>query len=408
MPAICEELTYSGEFVRTHLNDYVVLDLETTGLGASSGIIEIGAARIRGGKIVDEYSQLVNPQMPLPNGISALTGITNKMLADKPPIDDIISGFMNFIGNDVLIGHNLASFDLRVLSDTCFTHYGLMLENNYSDTLILAKCNDTLNSVLPNFKLDTLCQYYNIENAKAHRALSDAEATHCIYQKLFVDNESHDDFVYVPAPKSNIFFGEVKYSDKTKRLQELNDLLADIVEDNVVSESEARQLWEWLENNKDLKGNFPYDTLYAETEKCVKEHFENNEPISIAQAKYLLGVLLYAIDPVKNASNAPGRERQNNELDFNGKLICLTGDFDIGTKRDFMDILTPLGAQFHDRVVAKIDYLVVGGSGSGAWAGGNYGTKIKKALENQQKGLKVRIISEHEVFEYLKSIGAVK
>lgn len=116
---------------------------------ASGGIIEIGAARIRGGKIVDEYSQLVNPQMPLPNGISALTGITNKMLADNPPIDDIISGFMNFIGNDVLIGHNLASFDLRVLADTCFTHYGLMLENNYSDTLILAKCNDTLNSVLP-------------------------------------------------------------------------------------------------------------------------------------------------------------------------------------------------------------------------------------------------------------------
>lgn len=58
MPAICEELTYSGEFVRTHLNDYVVLDLETTGLGASSGIIEIGAARIRDGKLLTNILSL--------------------------------------------------------------------------------------------------------------------------------------------------------------------------------------------------------------------------------------------------------------------------------------------------------------------------------------------------------------
>ncbi|MBQ2116928.1 MAG: ribonuclease H-like domain-containing protein, partial [Lachnospiraceae bacterium] len=93
------------------VNDYVVMDIETTGLNPKSEkIIELGAARIREGKVVDTFSAFVNPGRSLSDRIVELTGISDRDVENAPYIEEIIQDFVDFTGDDVLLGHNL-SFD---------------------------------------------------------------------------------------------------------------------------------------------------------------------------------------------------------------------------------------------------------------------------------------------------------
>src|SRR5437867_4616146 len=91
---------------------FVVLDLETTG-GAPSpgGIIEIGAVRVAGGRLLETFVSLVRPAQPIPPFVSRLTGITDAMVADAPPIADVLPRFLRFAGDAVLVAHN-AAFDV--------------------------------------------------------------------------------------------------------------------------------------------------------------------------------------------------------------------------------------------------------------------------------------------------------
>ncbi|MCI6831019.1 MAG: 3'-5' exoribonuclease [Clostridiales bacterium] len=90
-------------------------------------------------------------------------------------------------------------------------------------------------------------------------------------------------------------------------------------------------------------------------------------------------------------------------LDIVGKSVCTTGDFDYGDKEEVHAMLSDLGAVVRKSVVKNLSYLIVGNKGSDAWSCGCYGTKIQKALENQQNGSNVKIIRESVFFEALKS-----
>ncbi len=92
--------------------EYIVFDLETLGLNSHKNeIIEIGAAKVKGGKIVDTFGRLINPQKRVPTKITEITGITTEMLVDKPTIEPVLKEFINFIGDAVLVAHN-APFDM--------------------------------------------------------------------------------------------------------------------------------------------------------------------------------------------------------------------------------------------------------------------------------------------------------
>ncbi|MCR5567201.1 MAG: 3'-5' exoribonuclease [Clostridiales bacterium] len=160
------------EFTPVSKKRYVVFDLETTGVNhAEHDIVEIGAVRVEDGKIVEEYSQLVNPDHRIGADASSVNHITNDMLNGKPKIYEVLPSFLNFIGDDVLVAHNVR-FDYKFLAQACMVNKFKVPEMLF-DTMALARYYPEAE----NKKLTTLIKEAGIELETAHRALSDARMT---------------------------------------------------------------------------------------------------------------------------------------------------------------------------------------------------------------------------------------
>ena len=153
---------------------FVIVDTETTGSRAGDDrLIEIGAARLVGGEVVDTYQQLVDPGRHVPRRITQLTGISTAMVYGQPSVDEVMPAFVEFLGDAVLVAHNLP-FDARFL-DVALDEAGLPpLQNPSLDTLRLAR---RLLSSLPSKGLSGLTKHFGIEVQGRHRALGDALAT---------------------------------------------------------------------------------------------------------------------------------------------------------------------------------------------------------------------------------------
>ena len=159
---------------------YVVVDLETTGLApASDRILEIGAVKVIDGEVTETFCTFANPQMEIPKYIQELTGITQEMVAGEKTPDQAVLEFLDFCGDLDLMGHNLM-FDYSFLKHQA-VNQKKVFEKNGMDTLKIAR------SLLPDLEsrsLTSLCAYFKIERAHAHRAFHDAMATHILYGHL--------------------------------------------------------------------------------------------------------------------------------------------------------------------------------------------------------------------------------
>ena len=176
------------------LKSYVCFDLETTGLDPLyNEIIEIGALKVRDGKVAERFMEFIHPQEEISQMITNLTGITNEMVANARPANAVISDFLEFCEDDVLIGHNV-SFDYSFMKSGA-SNLGLTFEKFGIDTFKIAQ--RTLKS-LPSKSLSSLCEYYQIENKAAHRAYYDALATAKLYQTLAHYFEPQDPKVFQP------------------------------------------------------------------------------------------------------------------------------------------------------------------------------------------------------------------
>lgn len=162
------------------VRDYVVVDLEMTGLKAKiDRILEIGAVKVEEGHVSGTFHMLVNPRRELSKKIIELTGITNEMAQAGCDVKEAVEGFLAFAGELPLVGHNLL-FDYSFLKQYAANHE-LTLEKNGLDTLKLAR------KFLPEAEkksLDYLCEYFKIQREQNHRALDDAKATAALFQTL--------------------------------------------------------------------------------------------------------------------------------------------------------------------------------------------------------------------------------
>ncbi len=156
---------------------YVVFDLETTGTSSNkSGITEIGAVKVADGEIVEEFSTLVNPGMPITPFVVRLTGITNSMVEGAPPVGEVMPAFEEFVEGAVLVGHNV-QFDCSFVAAA----RGEPLPNPILDTLKLAR---TLVPGLRRYRLGSLAGHFGVRQVPNHRGLSDAAATAEVFLKL--------------------------------------------------------------------------------------------------------------------------------------------------------------------------------------------------------------------------------
>lgn len=161
------------------VDTYVSIDLETTGLNPKRDrIIEIGAVKILRGEPAGTFSTLVCPGRKLEKKITELTGIVEEQLWDAPPMEEVLPGLMDFLGDLPLLGHSIL-FDYSFLKKAA-VNQKLSFEKQGMDTLKIAR---KYLADLEHRSLDYLCGYYGIPH-HAHRALEDAVATAKLYDKL--------------------------------------------------------------------------------------------------------------------------------------------------------------------------------------------------------------------------------
>ena len=154
---------------------FVVVDVETTGGSpATSSLTEVAAARYRGGERIGTYQTLVRPDERIPPFITALTGISDAMVVDAPPIGAMLPSFLEFLGGAVVVGHNIR-FDLGFLNQALVATGRDPIANPSVDTLALAR--RLVRDMVPNCKLGTLAAVLRLQNQPSHRALNDVLAT---------------------------------------------------------------------------------------------------------------------------------------------------------------------------------------------------------------------------------------
>lgn len=165
-----------------HRDIYVVIDIETTALFPTKGgkIIEIGAVKITGGKVVDKFEYLIDPEQKIYEKTTELTGITNEMVKGKPVIGQVLPLLYEFIKDAIIVCHN-AMFDWDRFLLHYFKTVGISPENEVVDTLALCK------HFFPNFekhKLKVVCENLGIKLKDHHRAFADATATGEVLLKI--------------------------------------------------------------------------------------------------------------------------------------------------------------------------------------------------------------------------------
>lgn len=172
----------NGKQPGDYAEDYVVFDLETTGISTMrDAIIEISALRVRKGVIEGEYSTLVDPGRPIPPGATAVNGITDAMVAGAPKLAEAMEGFLEFIERDILVGHNIHSFDMVFIRNAAKSALGKEITNDYIDTLPMAR------RILPGLrhhKLTDVSQYFHIATEGAHRAFNDCVMNQRCYEAM--------------------------------------------------------------------------------------------------------------------------------------------------------------------------------------------------------------------------------
>ncbi len=171
-----------GKKLNKYISDYVVFDLETTGTSCQSDeVVEISAVKVQKGEVVEEFSTLVNPGMPIPFWATDVNGITDEMVQDAPTFDIALKDFLDFAGDMILVGHNIHTFDMKFVCRDAMKYFGKTIENDYIDTLPLARM---YLPELDHHTLSDLAYHYGIDSNGAHRALYDCRMNQQIFEKL--------------------------------------------------------------------------------------------------------------------------------------------------------------------------------------------------------------------------------
>lgn len=367
-----------GHGIEKFIDDYCVIDLETTGVSIrNANIVEISAIKVRNDIVVDEFATLVNPECHIPEEATNINHINDAMVENAPRFSDIVDAFTLFVSDDVVIGYNIAGYDLNILYDKLMQERNVPFKNNYIDVMHAARRSI---SGINDYKLETVSTYYNLDITGKHRALKDCYLTKDCYEKI---GNQFGDFAFHKRSDSSSDH-KTHYSVETKALQTLQTYLESIISDGRVTEEEFYDLCFWMGEHVDLLGHYPFDRVYEAIDNVLEDGIVKPEEL-----RELQRLFTEFVDPVKSQSC-------NEVIDsLEGKHIVLTGDFEFGTRAEVSALIEKAGGINDKNITKKTSYLVVGSYGSEAWKAGNYGAKIQKAMEyNKNKGLDIKIIKE--------------
>ncbi len=204
---------------------FVAFDIETTGLSpVVDRIVEIGAVQFRNGKVFDTFQELVDPEIPISPGATAVNGISDKMVAGKPTIDEVLPRFLSFIDETIPVAHN-APFDVGFLSYDISRLNLTATEKPILDTCAIPK---RIFPSLYSYSLENLAVDLRIRSKEFHRALADAKVCmeiliKCLTELGGPDRLTMTDVLAVNGPALLLSTGEVTFEGPFKALQEALD-----------------------------------------------------------------------------------------------------------------------------------------------------------------------------------------
>lgn len=211
-------------------DEYVCIDVETSGLDFEyDEIIEVAAALVKNGTVIDKYVSLVKPSFPIPSFIEDLTGIRNSDLLDAPDVSEVMPELDKFIGSFILVGHNV-HFDINFLYDA-FEKVNLKLTNDFVDTMRIGR---KLHPEMPHHRLGDLVEKYGVQQDRKHRAENDVLATQQCYEAMkteIADSCGFDNFAQLFVKKSNRAYKDMLNSvnAETDEFDETNPIYGKIV-----------------------------------------------------------------------------------------------------------------------------------------------------------------------------------
>ncbi|MGN1412348.1 MAG: exonuclease domain-containing protein [Oscillospiraceae bacterium] len=416
-----------------YTDEYVVFDIETTGLSTTNDeIIEIGAIKTLG-TTQKRFRSYVKPTKEISIMAKRVNGINNAMLENAPTIDIVIVKFLDFIGDLPLIAHN-SSFDISFIKREALKYCGKTVENPVIDTVRLAK---KYYPDLENYKLETIKNYFGVPVQSLHNTMDDCIVTSYFYQRLKNDIPEFQNEFYNQVEEKSVKIKntetfaidtnnnvnikpqefskeEMKFFDKIKSiLQSCNSCVESLKISKTKNYLDILYYDDVLFRFK-LNGTLRYwllDIPYSEFENKVQTDFTYTKSTANEGDKTRLfiedftdldifsDIIINKFNQVNNISVPIDNNNDTLLINVRGKIICLTGDFNFGTREEVQIELTNHGAVCKSSVTKKTDFLITGSQGSQDYKFGNVGTKYKKALELQQQGIDINILKENEVFK---------
>lgn len=368
--------------------NYTVFDVETANNQRDS-ICSIGVIRYENNQVIFEKEILINPEVEFNYFNTRIHGIKASDVSNALTFPEIWDEIKKYFDRTILVAHNAKSMDLCALYRTLERYHLPSIDNNYICTMELAKEIFRNDVAIQSYSLDGLSKLYEINLLHHHNALEDTRACFEIlkkFEKFYPSLVKTKHYIY---EHSNKKCGNLKtntlvgcFSDKTKKMQKLQEIILEIVGDNVISDDEIMQLKTWLEQHDDLKGFYPFDKIFELVEDIMMDGKLNE-----AEEQELLSFLDTFINP----------QTENAEIDFYEKLVCLSGEFNYGSKKQVEDFLLDRGAVIAKSVTGKLNILILGEAGSVAWKYGNYGSKYEKVCQLNEKGKSIIIAKENDV-----------
>lgn len=436
------------------IKDYISVDIENPNTRGNS-ICSIGIIIVKDNKIIDKKYSLINPEDRFDINNSKINGLTYADVKDAPTFKEYWKIIEDLFKNNVIVGHNI-TYDLSVISKALerydidapvFNYYCTLklsrkyintnsysldslcdllkinLDNHHNaleDALAsqqifeyLNKRNDignsekfefinkvsdsmdskletninTLYGIIKGINYDGIIDDKEIEKLRLwvedNRLYKQYSLFDRIINKLeeIIEDNVITEYERIELEKLVTSINESKiYSESTLALQILNGILDGIVCNQKVNQKEIENLNIWLRQNDYLKDVYPYDKVLLEVNKVLEDGILTEEESN------------YIFDTFNEIVNPDFSDDEN--IDFNGKTFCLTGEFKCATKQEISKKLQELGGTEKKGVSSKLDYLIVGGVGSDAWKFGKIGGKQAKAQELNEKGANIKIIDE--------------
>lgn len=438
-------------------DDYTVIDIETTGLSPEyDNIIELSALKISQNNILKNFSTLIKPPYFLlisddkkhyiPSFISALTGITDEMVENAPKIEDVLFDFIDFIGDDYIIGHNV-SFDINFLKSNCETIGIKNFNPIFVDTIRICR---KLFPEKHHHRLADVVDYLGIpfSEDQAHRSLYDCKITNSVYraaqEKILKDFDSLDAFIELfkrkrdhfdpetltpeagPIDETNPFYGKECIFTGTlekmvrKEAQQLvvnagghcgknitkktdflilgnNDYCKSIKDGKSSKQKKAERLKLKGQDIEIIPEDVFYQMISLDSEpseiKTEVPELSQSEKDEIYKDFYQNTDVDYsALDDIKTHS-------KNESL--KGKKFCFTGVLSI-PRQDAMQAVVERSGQIMKTAGKTLNYLVVGDQSKDIVGESGHSSKERKAIEHNKNGAHIMIIHESDFWELLR------